>query len=57
MVAVVCPRSISGNVLDVRWLDPVDSTSTASTRLVFAQTVLAEQDIHAWYEIDHYLTP
>ena len=23
----------------------------------FAQAILAEQDIHAWYEIDHYLTP
>lgn len=56
MVAVVCPRSISGNVLDVR----CSIRWTALRRfhqIGFAQTVLAEQDIHAWYEIDHYLTP
>ena len=26
-------------------------------QISFAQAILAEQDIHAWYEIDHYLTP
>ena len=40
VVEKVCPRSISGNVLDVRWLDPVDSTSTASTRLVLPRPFL-----------------